>query len=469
MKRKATSSGNTTGPAGSPTIETGVVYCEDNLRRLAHLPSDSVDLIYLDPPFFSNRHYEVIWGDEAEVRSFEDRWEGGIYHYVEWMKERAFEMRRLLKPTGSLYLHCDWHAVHYLKVMLDEVFGDKNFQNEIIWYYRGAGVSPRRWARRHDNLLWYAKSKDWYFNPDPVRDEYAESTKERFSHYIGNVRGTHDFGQQKLNSLGKHPDDVWLIKIVAPSARARLGYPTQKPEELLERVILSSSREGDIVLDPFAGCGTSVVVAQRLKRRWIGIDISPTACNLIRRQLNRVGASDVRLVGMPTSADDLHALKPFEFQNWVVDRINGIQATRKSGDMGVDGWTFFLHEPVQIKQSERVGRNVVDNFETAVSRAGKQRGFVIAFSFTQGSHEEAARARRKGVDIQLITVGDLLDQPNEVFARMGASSAGMLPGMEMAPMPHIDSGRRSVDELIASSKRATEEATPEDHQEGSDA
>lgn len=259
-------------------LETGVLYCDDNHARLAQFPADCIDLIYLDPPFFSNRHYEVIWGDEAEVRSFEDRWEGGINHYIAWMKERMIEVHRVLRPTGSVYLHCDWHASHYLKVMMDDVFVGGELQNEVVWYYRGAGVSPRRWGRRHDTILFYTKGKkEWTFNPDPVREEYAEATKERFKHYIGNVRKGGDFGEQNLNPDGKHPDDVWEISIVAPSAKARLGYPTQKPEELLERIILASSNPGDIVLDPFAGCGTTQVVAERLDREWIGIDISPTA------------------------------------------------------------------------------------------------------------------------------------------------------------------------------------------------
>src|SRR4051794_22373354 len=181
-------------PSGA--LETGVIYCGDNLTRMAALPAESVDLIYLDPPFFSNRIYEVIWGDEAEVRSFEDRWEGGIQVYVNWMRERMIEMHRVLKPTGSIYLHVDWHAAHYLKVMMDDIFGqnlsghDRGFQNEVIWYYRGAGVSPRRWARRHDSILWYSKGKEWTFNVDEVRGEYAETTRERFKHYVGNVRKT---------------------------------------------------------------------------------------------------------------------------------------------------------------------------------------------------------------------------------------------------------------------------------------
>ena len=430
------------------TAETEVIYCDDNLHRLALLPSNSVDLIYLDPPFFSNRHYEVIWGDEAEVRSFEDRWEGGVYHYVDWMRDRVMEMWRVLKPTGSLYLHCDWHASHYLKVMLDEVLGTEHFQNEIIWYYKGAGVSPRRWARRHDSILWYTRGKDWHFDPDPVRGEYAESTRERFSHYIGNVRGGHDFGLQQLNPKGKHPDDVWHIKIVAPSAKDRLGYPTQKPEELLQRIILSSSKEGDVVLDPFAGCGTTLVVAHRFKRHWVGIDISPTACNLMKRRLVKVGALEVKLIGMPASIDDLKSLKPFEFQNWIVDRINGIQSNRKSGDMGIDGWTFMLHDPVQIKQAESIGRNVIDNFESAMQRAKKQRGFVIAFSFGRGAHEEVARVKRQGLEIHLVTVDDLLQRLDEFFVLSGVSAG--LPGFEAAPLPKMDATRHTAEELIRS-------------------
>lgn len=431
-------------------MDTNLIYCDDNFNRLALLPSNSVDLIYLDPPFFSNQRYEVIWGDEAEVRSFEDRWEGGIYHYVAWMKERVMEMHRILKSTGSIYLHCDWHASHYLKQMLDELFGANNFQNEIIWYYKGAGVSPKRWARRHDVILFYTKSKEWYFNPDLVRDEYAESTKERFSHYIGNVRGGHDFGQQELNPKGKHPDDVWHIKIVAPSAKARLGYPTQKPEELLERIILASSAEGDIVLDPFAGCGTTLVVAQQLKRHWIGIDISPTACNLMNRRLVKVGAVNIKMVGMPTTVEDLKLLKPFEFQNWIVDRINGVQSNKKVGDMGIDGWTWMLHDPIQIKQSEGIGREVVDKFEAAIQRAEKKRGFIIAFSFTKGSHEEVARVKRSGLDIHLIKVEEVLEDIHSIYNIMGLSTG--FPEMATAPMPIINTKGRTAEELLVSQR-----------------
>lgn len=432
-------------------LETGVIYCDDNLPRLAQLPAESIDLIYLDPPFFSNRHYEVIWGDEAEVRSFEDRWQGGIHVYVDWMRERTMEMWRILKPTGSLYLHCDWHASHYLKVMLDDVCGYQNFQNEAIWYYKGAGVSPKRWARRHDAILFYTKGKTWTFNVDPVRDEYAQSTKERFSHYIGNVRDGHDFGLQTLNPGGKHPDDVWQIKIVAPSARARLGYPTQKPADLLRRIILASSNEDDIVLDPFAGCGTAITVAQELGRRWIGIDISPTAVELMRRQLVKIGAPTPKLVGMPVSPDALKNLKPFEFQNWVIQRLNGTHSPKKSGDMGIDGYSFFLHEPIQVKQSDHIGRNVVDNFETAVQRSGKQKGYIIGFSFTRGAYEECARAKKaSGLEIELIKVSDLLRDVTSLITPVGGRRITSAP----LPPPRRSDTLPSADDLIKSDQQS---------------
>jgi len=151
-----------------------------------------VDLVYLDPPFFSNRNYEVIWGDEAEVRSFLDRWSGGIEVYIDWMRDRILELHRVLAPTGSLYLHCDWHASHYLKTMIDEVFGYRNFQNEIVWYYRGGGVSKFRWGRRHDVLLYYTKSHkkgEWTFNVDPVRMEYSPESQERLKYKARSFRG----------------------------------------------------------------------------------------------------------------------------------------------------------------------------------------------------------------------------------------------------------------------------------------
>lgn len=329
-------------------------------------------------------------------------------------------------------------------------WGGEHFQNEIVWYYRGGGVSQKRFGRRHDTIFFYTKGREWTFNVDPVRTAYSESVLESLpSRYDKSYRGDKVYSGYRPNPKGKHPDDVWPIQPLMPSdKRERLGYPTQKPEVLLEIIIQASSNPGDVILDPFSGCGTALVVAHRFKRQWIGIDISPTACNLMRRRLERVGALQVKLVGMPTSIKDLKALKPFEFQNWIVDRINGIQSNRKSGDMGIDGWTFLAHDPVQIKQSESVGRNVIDNFETAVRRDNKKRGFVVAFSFTRGAHEEAARVKHQGLEIHLVSVDDLLQRLDE-FAVLAGIGTG-LKGLKAAPLPKMDAKRRSAEELVRS-------------------
>jgi DNA modification methylase len=499
-----------TGPAFSSLLETGVVYCDDNLHRLPLLPSDSVDLIYLDPPFFSNRYYEVIWGDEAEVRSFGDRWEGGIQHYVAWMKDRVLEMWRVLKPMGSIYLHCDWHASHYLKVMMDEVFGSERFRNEIVWKRTSAhGNASATFGNVTDSILSYSRGEKpvWnqvyvphsdkqlakysYRDPDGRRWQSVHQRnpavrpnlqfpftasngityhphpngwscdltrlqrydRENRLHFPAKPGGTLRLKLYLDESAGTLVSNLWDdIPPLNSQARERLGYPTQKPEALLERLIQVSSNPGDVILDPFAGCGTTSVVAHRLRRKCIGIDISPTACSLMKRRLAKVGALDVKVIGMPATVGDLKGLKPFEFQNWVIDHINGVQSPRKSGDMGIDGWTFMLHDPVQIKQSEGVGRKVVDEFETAIRRDGKARGFVVAFSFGRGSHEEAARARRDGLDIRLVKVDDLLASPEAVLRLMGVSTG--LPEPEALPMPQYDPKRHSADELVLSDTAA---------------
>lgn len=406
--------------------------CGDNLHRLTRLAPESVDLIYLDPPFFSNRKYEVIWGDEAEIRSFEDRWEGGINVYIDWMRRRVEQMHRVLKPTGSIYLHCDWHASHYLKVMLDGIFEPRNFLNNIVWCYGLGGSSDRYWPRKHDDLLWYSKEKDAHYFNAPLMP--ASSNRMR--------------GQMK-----KIPD-CWDIPTINNMARERLGYPTQKPEILLERIVESSSREGEVVLDPFAGCGTALVAAHRLGRRWIGIDISPTAVRIMERRMLTVGARNFEVVGMPMTVPELKDLLPFEFQNWVIQQFNGIQARTKSGDKGIDGYSS-RYEPIQVKRSEGVGRNVIDNFETALARAGRQRGFIVAFSFTKGAREEAARAKAEAnLSVSLVTVEQLLS------GNFDPLSDGT--GTQM-PKPRTPDSRPSLHDLLESRKAGEpDDASAED-------
>ena len=440
-------------------LETSVLYCDDNLHRLAQFPSECIDLIYLDPPFFSNRTYEVIWGDEAEVRSFEDRWEGGINVYVNWMRERIIEMHRILKPTGSIYLHCDHHASHYLKVMMDEVFGTGNFLNEIVWRYRKWSNKTYRFQRNHDTLLFYARSesRDRIFNQ--LFMERAASTVKRFG-TSKIVSGFDESGNRVPSQMadeeseGVGMDDVWEIPRVAPVKQL---YPTEKPEALLERVLTASSNRGDIVLDPFCGCGTTIAVAQRLHRQWIGIDISPTAVSLMKRRVEKAGAVDtkgkstVKLVGMPVTEAQLKELKPFEFQNWVLQRMNAIGSPKKTGDMGIDGLTFMDHLPIQVKQSSRVGRNVVDNFETAVERAEKKAGYILAFSFTKGAYEEVARVKKaKGMDLKLVEISELLEDTSELVTPSGR----LIPDAAPLLSARHKNARPTAEDLIESDKEA---------------
>jgi DNA modification methylase len=472
----------------SSVLETGVIYCDDNLDRLRALPSESVDLIYLDPPFFSNRLYEVIWGDEAEVRSFEDRWEGGMNVYIDWMRKRVREMRRLLKPTGALYMHCDPHASHYLKVMLDDIFDLAGcFRSEVVWKRTTAHNSAKRYGPVHDLIFYYTVQPTGFtWNPQyQAYDEKYVATKYRHvdrrgkPYRLSDLTGAGirqgDSGQewkgynptnigrhwqppsycywkyeqitgqdlaqfplmQRLDELervgliqwpkkpGGRPEhrrfledmqgvalqDVWT-DIDALNARAaeRLGYPTQKPEALLERILRASTNPGDVVLDPFCGCGTTLSAAQKLDRQWIGIDISLTAARIVRRRIQKIpGASAPDIVGLPSKVDDLRRMKPFEFQNWVIQEFFGEGSTRKSGDMGIDGYTFMTRDPIQVKRSDKVGREVVDLFETAVRRDGSTAGWIVAFSFTRGAREEAARARwHEKLDINLVTVEEML-------------------------------------------------------------
>ena len=488
-------------------LETGVLYCDENLKLLSEFPDECVDLIYLDPPFFSNRTYEVIWGDEAEIRSFEDRWEGGIQVYVNWMQERMVELHRILRPEGSLYLHCDWHASHYLKVMTDSVFAAGGLRNEIVWKRTSGHSDAQRFGRVHDVILYYAKgnSPKWhktYQDYDPRYVEqyyrYQDADGRRFMSDNLSASGlagggyTYEWNgvtrtwrcpietMRRLDEEGlvfytrngmprrkRYLDeakgllatDVWNdIEALRSWHQERLGYPTQKPEGLLERIIEASSDRGDVVLDPFCGCGTTVAVAERFKRQWIGIDISPTAVDLMKRRILKLtnGAVAPKLVGMPVAEPDLLKLKPYEFQNWVIQRVNGSHSPRKSGDMGIDGFSFMHHDPIQVKQSSGVGRNVIDNFETAVGRAGKDKGYVIAFSFTKGAYEEAARAKAEnGLDISLITVSDLIEVEEVPRARATPDLMSLFASQPEVidrplPMARKPAERPSPDQLIAS-------------------
>jgi len=388
--------------------KTNQLICGDNLDELPKIPKESIDLIYIDPPFFTHKQYEVVWGDEAEKRSYKDRWEGGIEHFIGWLKPRVQLMYEVLKPTGSFYIHCDWHANAHIRIMLDEIFGEEDFQNEIIWAYRTGGATKKRWSRKHDNIYFYTKSDKYIFNVQKERIYYEKPffnpQQDKEGRWYADVL----------------PVDVWDIPAVINVSKERVGYPTQKPEALLERIIKASSNKGDIVLDAFCGCGTSLAVAQKLGRHWIGIDISPTAIKVIQRRLKQwlgvIEGINYEVVGMPTTTEEVKKLEPFEFQNWVViDKMRAHLSRQKVGDMGLDGYYIksILTEPagIQVKQSDKVGRNVVDNFETALKRADYKKGYIVAFSFSKGAYEEVARIKNKeGLEIKLITIEELLNK-----------------------------------------------------------
>ena len=286
----ATTAANT-NPGGSPDILPQGVLLKDALDVLALLPDGSVDLIYIDPPFGTGqlRRLESIrtgvgsntrqgFGDRsyrwkvASVRSYRDNLP--FEEYLCFLNEHLAEGYRVLRQTGSLYLHLDYHSVHYARLLLDEIFGPDNFLNEIIWAYDYGGRPRDRWPKKHDTILWYAKSNAWTFNRDAI---------ERIPYMAPGL-----VGPEKA-ARGKLPTDVWWMTIVPTNSKERVGYPTQKPERLLERMITAASKPGDFVLDFFAGSGTTGVVSKRLGRRCLLVDNNPEAVEIAQRRMAAVG------------------------------------------------------------------------------------------------------------------------------------------------------------------------------------
>jgi site-specific DNA-methyltransferase (adenine-specific) len=288
----------------SAPVEIGVIRCGDNLKWLRRLPDRCIDLVYIDPPFNSNRDHKTVCGRSGKRRGFDDR-HATTVAYIDFMRPRCAELHRVLKLTGSFYCHCDWHASHYVKVMLDQLFGEDAFINEIVWVYESGGRPPRHFHRKHDILLLYSPSarlRTYAFNGQAVAIPRnlcpACGTKlEKWNHLKQHLDADGRI-YRTIRSAGKTyryyddepvvPSDVWPISHLQQRDPERLGYPTQKPLALLERIILTSSNPGDIVLDAFSGCGTTLAAAQRLGRRWIGIDLSPAACHLAAERMHAI-------------------------------------------------------------------------------------------------------------------------------------------------------------------------------------
>jgi site-specific DNA-methyltransferase (adenine-specific) len=437
-------------------MEVNRLILGDNLEILKTIDSDTIDLIYLDPPFFSNRNYEVIWGDVGEVRSFQDRWSGGIGHYIDWLKERVEQMHRILKPTGSIFLHCDWHASAYIRVeIMDRIFGYQQFNSEIIWERTfGSGSSKsvsRKFPANTDTIWFYNKSKNFKYNQ--LSRPYENATVKRYdktdvdgrkykwenlkTYSQGRLEELIEKGEAKFNPNSKYPvykryfdatrgtpvTNLWNdIEFIGTKSPERIGYPTQKPEALLQRVIECASNEGDTVLDPFVGGGTTVAVANRLNRKWIGIDQSVQAVKVTELRLYK----QQNLFSVPFTVqlhkydyDTLRYGNAFEFESWIVHQFGGTGNTRQRGDFGLDG-KMPDNTPIQVKRSDNIGRNVIDNFLSAVKRADKKlydksieankpTGYIIAFSFGKGAVEEVARLKLKeNIVIELVLVDKIV-------------------------------------------------------------
>lgn len=427
-------------------LATNIIYCGDCLTKLKDIPDESVDLVYIDPPFSSNRNYVAFW-QEQEKRHFEDRFEN-VKAYLDYMLPRVQELYRVLKQTGSFYYHCDWHASHYIKWLLDrdDLFGYYNFLNEIIWDY-GVRATQRKtsFQRKHDIILLYAKDKGEHFFR-PILQSYSEaSLKERKTRYkFQDEKGQYRLTTRRDSSGKKYRakvylhegvamTDVWRIPLINATSKERLGYPTQKPEALLERIINASSKDGDIILDAFCGCGTTLVTAQKLGRKWVGIDISPTACRVMARRFETLGLKEgigFTISDMPKTVEELRQYPPFEFQNWAINALGGVPSKVKVRDGGIDGKLYPIEDirkekqegidlfgdidryiPIQVKRTDQVGRPDIENFESAMRRDKRDRGIFIGFDFSRDALKEIRRlARDEALEIEPVTVSELVEK-----------------------------------------------------------
>ena len=480
------------------------LYYGDNLDVLReHIGDESVDLIYLDPPFNSNASYNILFkspagaGADASIEAFDDTWawgptassalmditqsgnhklhvlcqamktaigENAMMAYLAMMAVRLVELHRVLKPTSSLYLHCDPTASHYLKLVLDAVFGPECFRSEIVWKRTSAHAnSKRNFAGVHDIIFLYSKSAQFVHNEafTPYAQSYVDehfvhvdpdgrkfrrsdlrnpgvrpNLRYDFTASNGITYKPHPNGwavsrevmeqfdregrlffpkkedarlRKKIyldESLGVPATDFWDdLPPIHSAAAERLGYPTQKPRALLERIIAASSNPGDVVLDPFCGCGTAVDAAQKLGRQWIGIDVTHLAIGLIEKRMREGYGDDLpfETIGSPkdlASAQRLAVDDPHQFQHWITLKLGGYpwMGGKKGGDKGVDGYFYYIGEGgatetgvISVKAGGNVNPNMVRDIGRVMARDGHKLGlFVTATLPTKGMTEEAA-------------------------------------------------------------------------------
>ena len=400
------------------------LYHGDCLEVMKRWEAGCVDLIYLDPPFNSNANYNILYGKDsagkardepAQFTAFKDTWfwnadagrrvqeisraaahpahraikglaemlpETGMLAYLVYMAERIAALHRVLKDTGSIYLHCDPTASHYLKTIMDSVFGAQNFRNEIVWCYSGGAGGKKDFKRKHDIIFRYTKTGDYGFNWRAIGIPYKEPTGGLHKHYLslagGDVEKAKQIRLDRMANSRKTLNDWWTDIPsfgTATASAERLGYPTQKPIALLKRIIQASSNQNDIVLDPFCGCGTTAEAAYQLGRRLIGIDISPYAITRICRDRLK-HADGISIRGLPTdmnSSREMAEADRFLYEQWAVTTLPGFEPNEKqTGDGGIDGLGFLLNPPgdekgrcvVQVKS----GNFTPDNLRALLSK-----------------------------------------------------------------------------------------------------
>lgn len=474
------------------------LYYGDNLEVLRkYIPDESIDLIYLDPPFNSKATYNILFkeptGDfsEAQITAFEDTWHwtkqtaetfqeiidtaspeivnmmtafrsfiglNDVMAYLTMMCIRLIELKRVLKDTGSIYLHCDPTASHYLKILLDTIFGKNNFQNEIVWCYTEREIAKSHWNKKHDIIFFYTKSNGKQtFNWKEVVEPYSPGTIKKFNYTDEKGRkfqirgkGGPYVGKQGLDiklekshpawvyrdyldkSPGVPPRDWWQIPVINRAAKERLGYPTQKPEALLEKILTASSKKADTVLDPFCGCGTAIAVAQRLKRKWIGIDITHLAVNLIKfrlkNQFRLQPRKDYKVIGEPIDLAGARALAKqnrFQFQWWALSLIEArpYGNKKKGADTGIDGYMYFVDEKdktkkiiVQVKSGSVSVKDIRD-LDHVMEREGAEMSIFLTLeepttpmikeALGKGVYKSPTR-RKPLPRIQVLTIEELL-------------------------------------------------------------
>jgi site-specific DNA-methyltransferase (adenine-specific) len=473
------------------------LYYGDNLDILrTKVRDESVDLCYIDPPFNSKRTYNQIYTnvgqeDRAQAQAFVDTWiwddkakdgysqiisnhggrftaqtidlitglrnvlkEGSLLAYLVSMTLRIVEVRRVLKPTGNFYLHCDPTSSHYLKLVLDGVFCSQggDFLNEIVWCYSHGGKSKKHFGKKRDIIFWYSKAMEHAFNDDAVRipmksgvssfggrlETDEDGRKYRLVYGTKNSKGETKYYKYYLDH-GKIPEDYWTdINSLQSGVAERLGYPTQKPEALLERIIKAGSKEGDVVLNAYCGCGTTVAVAQKFNRRWIGMDITYQSISLILKRLEKNFGSEVAkavvLDGVPRDMESATALahkrddrSRKEFEKWAIlayTNNRGIINEKKGGDRGIDGVAYILSDEskaekmlLQVK-SGGVGRGDIAKLRGDMDREAARMGTLITLEEpTRGMTTEAKAAGMfkhpltgKNVDkIKIVTIKEMVE------------------------------------------------------------